>query len=258
MRNSKMSRQLFMFLLPIFITIYGFCNPNQSKDDKSWIDKPPKEWPQITMINHIEYVDKIHPVAGCSFLLDTGDDTLAATAKHILTYFKSEKMNSVSFKNTLKTWKMYPKNNPSDSVIVDKLINENCDESINRTIPPKVDWVLFSIREKSNNIQPLKFRTKPLKIGEKVYIVGWRYSDKECPQVIYEGNYVKSLDESVIISTTTLADNKIPGLSGSPVIDSKGCLIGIMSKKYGKMEQLASIDYPKEILEKTILKNKSN
>ena len=41
----------------------------------------------------------------------------------------------------------------------------------------------------------------------------------------------------------------MPGLSGSPVIDSNGCLIGIMSKKYGKMEQLASIEYPKKIIE---------
>jgi len=248
--NPKMSHKLLLFLLPLLVIAPGFDNSNQSINDEKWIDKPQHEWPQITMINHIEYIDKTHPVAGCSFLLDAGDDTLAATAKHILTYFKSENMNSVSFKNRLKTWKMYPKNNPADSVIVDKLINENADDAIDRPIASKVDWLLFSIKKKSNNIQPLKFRTDPFKVGEKVYIVGWRYSDKNCPQVIYEGNYVESLDSSVIISTKKLKDNKMPGLSGSPVIDSKGCLIGIMSKKYGKMEQLASIEYPMEIIEK--------
>ena len=60
---------------------------------------------------------------------------------------------------------------------------------------------------------------------------------------------MKSLDGSVIISTKKLRDNKIPGLSGSPVIDSNGCLIGIMSKKYRKLEQLASIEYPKKTIE---------
>ena len=87
-----MSHKLSLFLLSIFVTAFVFGNTNQSKNNKNWIDKPQDEWPQITMINHIEYVDKTHPVAGCSFLLDTGKDTIAATAKHILIYFKSEKM----------------------------------------------------------------------------------------------------------------------------------------------------------------------
>jgi S1-C subfamily serine protease len=53
----------------------------------------------------------------------------------------------------------------------------------------------------------------------------------------------------VIISTKILSDNRTPGLSGSPVIDSRGRLIGIMSQKYGKLEKLGSIQYPKRIIE---------
>jgi len=74
------------------------------------------------MINEIEYDDQHHPVAGCGFLLDTGTDTLAVTAKHVLTYFKSGAMSSVSFRGTLKEWKMYPKDNPADVVIVDSRV----------------------------------------------------------------------------------------------------------------------------------------
>ncbi|MFC1724742.1 HEAT repeat domain-containing protein [candidate division KSB1 bacterium] len=225
-------------------------NSEEREEYGSWMKKPAHEWPQITMINNIEYIDKSFPVAGCSFLLNTGKEVLAVTAKHILIYFKSEKMNSVSFKNTLKVWKMYPKDNPDDVVIIDKLINENPDEPILQAIPPKIDWLLFSIKDRSENIQPLKFRTGELIPDEKIYIIGWRYSDKNCPQVIYEGNYVKLLDDgSVIISTKDLANNKMPGLSGSPVIDSRGYVIGIMSQKYGKMEWLSSNEYPKKKLE---------
>jgi hypothetical protein len=173
---------------------------------------------------------------------------LAVTAKHILTYFKSEKMNSVSFQNSLKTWKMFPKNNPADFVIIDKMINENENETIDR-IPSKNDWLLFSVKKKSENIQPLKFRPTPLKKGEKIYIIGWRYTDENCPQVIYEGNFVEYDNGTILFSTKKLQDNKIPGLSGSPVIDSKGHLIGIMSQKAGKMERASSIDYPKKMLE---------
>lgn len=126
------------------------------------MEKPQSEWPQITMINQIEYTDKNHPVAGCGFLLDTGDEILAVTAKHVLIYFKSETMESVSFGETLKLWKMLPKNNPDVVVVIDKLINENPEEPL-RKIPPERDWLLFTIKERSQNIQPLKFRSGPMR-----------------------------------------------------------------------------------------------
>lgn len=239
-------------LIPIMAGIIlglSLVSPAPSQESGKWIDRPQNEWPQITMINRIEYIDKTFPIAACSFLLDAGSVTLAVTAKHVLTYFKSDSMTTVSFANRLKSWVMYPKNNPADSVVVDALINEDPGESIDRAIPSDIDWLLFFIKSRSNNIQPLKFRTDPLQPQEKVYIIGWRYTDMDCPQVIYEGNYVESIDGSVIISTKILSDNRTPGLSGAPVIDSEGRLIGIMSQKYGKLEKLGSIQYPKRIIE---------
>jgi len=223
------------------------CQDEEVTGYGHWMTKPQSEWPQITMINQIEYTDKSHPIGGCGFLLDTGDEVLAATAKHVLAYFKSENMESVSFNNTLKLWKMFPKNNPDDVVIIDQLINENADEPLGQ-IPPDADWLLFTIKERSPNIQPLRFRTTPLEEGETVYIVGWRYSDKDCPQVIYEGNFVRSEEGSFLMTTKELADNTMPGLSGSPVIDSRGYLLGLMSQKAGKMERASSIEYPKKLL----------
>jgi hypothetical protein len=213
------------------------------------MEKPQSEWPQITMINQIEYTDKNHPVAGCAFLLDTGDEILAATAKHVLIYFKSEAMKSVSFGETLKRWKMFPKNNPEDVVVVDRLINEDPEEPL-EDIPSERDWLLFTIKERSENIQSLKFRSRPMKEGEMVYIIGWRYTDKDCPQVVYEGNFVRSEEGSFLITTKELTDNTTPGLSGSPVIDSKGYLLGLMSQKAGKMERPSSLEYPKMLIEK--------
>jgi len=232
-----------------FSALFWQCQNKGSTDYEQWIKKPQREWPQITMINQIGYTDKNHPVAGCGFLLDTGDEILAATAKHILTYFKSETMESVSFKKTLKLWKMFPKNNPDDVVVVDKLINENPEEPLEH-IPSERDWLLFTIKERSQNIQPLKFRSGPMQEGETIYIIGWRYTDKDCPQVVYEGNFVRSEKGSFLITAKELADNTMPGLSGSPVIDTNGYLLGLMSQKAGKMERVSSLDYPRILIEK--------
>jgi hypothetical protein len=240
---------VFRFTIGLFLLAIGLVDhPAAEPDDYgAWMSSPRSEWPQIAMINRIEYTDKSHPIAGCGFLLDTGDEVLAATAKHVLIYFRSERMDSVSFGDTLKMWKMFPKDNPADAVVIGKMINANPEESLDR-VPTETDWLLFTVRERSPNIQPLRFRSGPLQPGEPVFIIGWRYSDKDCPQVVYEGNYVRSEDGSVLITTRELADNTMPGLSGSPVVDSDGYLIGLMSTKAGKMERLSSIDYPGRIL----------
>jgi len=88
-------------------------NTQSTKTALRSIDKAPSEWPPITMINQIVCSDTNYAVAGCASLLDTGDEILAATAKHVLRYFKSESMRSVSFWGTLRTWRMFPKDAPA-------------------------------------------------------------------------------------------------------------------------------------------------
>jgi len=59
----------------------------------------------------------------------------------------------------------------------------------------------------------------------------------------------------VIVSADALVDNTIPGLSGAPVIDAAGYVIGLMSTKYGKLQRLAPADYPRSLLEKRTRKS---
>ena len=213
----------------------------------SWMKRPPAEWPKIAVVNQIDYDDGHHPVAGCGFLLQVSDEVLAATAKHVLTYFKSAKMDSVDFEGTLKSWKMFPKNRPSDVVVLGELINRDPSESLNG-IPCGKDWLLFTIRKRSKRIQPLRIRTTRLVKGEPVYIIGWRYTEKECPQIVFDGVFVRSEKDSVCITVEKLIDNTIPGLSGSPVIDGKGYLIGLMSRGKGEIQRLSPVEYPRKLV----------
>jgi len=200
------------------------------------------------MVNRIEYEGSEHPVAGCGFLLDMGDAVVAATAKHVLTYFKSDAMDSVSFRGTLENWSMYPKDAPSSLVVVGDLLNENPDESL-EGIPIGRDWLLFAVRERPPDIQPLRLRAEPLQRGEPVYILGWRYTEEDQPQIVYEGTVVWAKKDSVEITVPALIDNTVPGLSGAPVVDSRGYVVGVMSRGSGKIQRLSSVDYVRSVLE---------
>jgi len=244
------SRALYRIVLAagvlLLLVLYPDSRPSQASD--TWVDRDPSEWPHISMVNQIDYADAHFPVAGCAFLVDTGSEILGVTAKHVLRYFKSETMNSVSFRGTLKEWRMFPKDDPAIVVVVDELLNEDEEESL-RDFPSGEDWLLFTLREVPEDVQPLRLRSTPLQEGEPVFIVGWRYTDTG-PQKIYSGSFAGREDGSILISTDALVDNRTPGLSGAPVIDADGSVIGLMSSKAGGMERLASVDYPRALLEK--------
>jgi len=147
----------------------------------------------------------------------------------------------------LKSWKMFPKDSPADVVVVDELVNRDPGESL-KGIPCGKDWLLFTIRTRSDKIRPLRIRTTPLVKGEPVYLIGWRYTEKDRPQIVFDGVFVRSEKDSVCITAEKLIDNTIPGLSGSPVIDGKGYLIGIMSRGKGEIQRLSPVEYPRKLL----------
>jgi len=234
---------LLVLLVP---TTLAQSAPDTSDEYGHWMEAPPGDWPEITMVNRITYTDDHHPVAGCAFLIDTGDEILAATAKHVLYYFKSKEMRTVSFGGSLKRWAMFPKNHPDDVVIVGRLINEDVKEPL-KPGPVERDWLLFEVEKRSPDIQPLRLRSTPLEPGEKVYVIGWRYPD-EGPPMVLEGRFRRVDGRTLLVAVKDLAYNKIPGLSGSPVIDSHGYVIGLMSQGAGALSRLSPVDYPKSII----------
>ena len=243
----KLSLSAACLLGVSFLAAYGGDQAEKPDSYGSWMTRPQAEWPQLALVNQIDYEEKHHPVAGCGFLLEFEAETVAATAKHVLTYFKSSEMDSVDFKGTLKSWKMFPKDHPAYVVVVDELINQDADESIT-DIPCGKDWLLFTVKKRSKKIQPLRLRTTPLEEGEPIYLIGWRYTEKDCPQVVYDGKFVRMEKDSVCITVPKLIENTIPGLSGAPVIDGKGYVIGIMSRGKGEIQRAWPIAYPRRLL----------
>ena len=163
-------------LMKLLLFLCPFSLFSQIKEP--WIIRPQNDWPQIAMTNNIQYKNGdryIHPsfaYAGTGFLINAGSDTLAVTAKHILLVARNKKSNAVTINKELLHWTMKPKMNFSDSVVIDKLINDDTTEIIeggNSSIFER-DMLVLSIKKASRNIYPLRVRYTTPRIVEKVYL----------------------------------------------------------------------------------------
>lgn len=215
-------------ILWIFFPLLGLTQTREV-----WIDLPPTQWPIIGLINEVQYkngdryIDPSFRYAGTGFLINTGTDTLAATAKHILWVAKNKQSSGVSINAHLQQWTMRPKGNTQDLATIDQLLNEDPNEKLEgagSSITER-DWIVFSVKKSSPKLYPLKPRFSPVQAGEKVFIISCPYNDSTTQ--IHPGVVVRKYGLDIFIDRDPKAN--MGGSSGSPVIDANGYLIGIIS-----------------------------
>jgi len=214
-------KKLFYFLL--FIIAFSSCS-------KAKVSVSDMEFPPTCLINHFEYFGGEHEFnqLGTAFLLKYRNDTFAITAKHILAILKPDSIKNLTLENFIKNWTMSPLNKENEIVIIDKLLNEDKSENLKSKILFEKDWLVFSIKENRSNVIPLEFRETPLIKGEKLYIVGWTRHMKEGSQRVYEFEFYKTNGTHLLLKKLIIPE-KMGGLSGGPVVDSNGKLVGIVS-----------------------------
>jgi hypothetical protein len=77
-------------------------------------------------------------------------------------------------------------------------------------------------------------------------------------QIVYEGVYVRSEEDTAVITAEKLIDNTVPRLSGAPVIDGKGHLVGLMSRGKGEFQRLSPVEYPLAFLKRRATQQRSH
>ena len=214
-------KNFFQYLF--LVIVFASCS-------KAEISVSGKQFPSISLINHYEYFQGKHEFTklGTAFLLKYKNDTFAITAKHTLAVIKPDSLKNLTLENFVKTWTMSPLNKENEKVIVDKLLNENKNESLKSETLYEKDWLVFSIKENKSTVLPLEFREKPLIKGEKLYAIGWTRHMKEGDQRVYEFEFYKTKGTHHLLKKLKIPE-KMGGLSGGPVVDGDGKLVGIVS-----------------------------
>jgi S1-C subfamily serine protease len=119
---------------------------------------------------------------------------------------------------------MFPRTLPQSSVEIEALgINDGLDWQ-------KCDWLILKLKHPAEALpaQPLHVRPDPVAIGERLYLIGCPYIERDCKQNVYRGkvtargfsdHFRYDLDPPV----------ELPGFSGAPIVDEKGYLVGVMT-----------------------------
>ncbi len=238
-----------------------------SQKNIPWVELSPEDWPPIALINKVkykngdQYIHSSFEYAGTGFLIDNEGELLAATAKHVLWIAANKNSNAVMINEDLQEWLMTTKDSSENSVHIDQLINEDPEEVLQgpQSSILERDWLLFSVKNITGNIQALKPRYSPVQVGEKVYVLSCAYSNPDC--TITESKILRKEGMDLLIEK--VSEENIGGSSGSPVIDAEGNLIGILSSSTkdnttGKDVIVAvSTEYLKNVLDKKPNLNKA-
>jgi hypothetical protein len=189
-----------------------------------------KTFPAIALTNRIEFTDPHfdQPRFSCGFLLAHNQDTFAITARHLLKIIKTKEMTHLAFGNSIKSWSLFSLLHKDKNAVTERLLNENAAASLEDKATYDDDWLVFSLRSNHTTVKPLAFRATPLRPGEKLYVVGWTRRMEEGPQRVYEFEYYKTIDHRLLLKDVIVPE-QFGGLSGAPLVDEQGQLVGIVS-----------------------------
>ena len=216
----RIMKKAVIFVFLCFVALNCFAQEKVSS----------KKFDEITLVNGITFFDSKfdQPRFSCGFLLKHGKDTLAITAKHILKVIKSDQMKSVSFENNIKSWCLYPLTKNTETVIIDRLLNENKSELLADKSTYINDLLVFSIKENHSKVKPLEIRDSALIQGEKLYVIGWTRKMESGEQRVYEFEFYKIIGDRILLKDIIVPE-QFGGLSGAPVVDENGKVVGIVS-----------------------------
>jgi hypothetical protein len=207
----------------IFLLVFLYSCSSQEKVSQ-------KVFEDISLTSRIDFFDpKLNQPRFCTgFLLQYNKDTFAVTAKHLLKIIKPPQMNTLSFDGFIKNWVLFPLDKKEDTIVTTKLLNQNPAAQLDDKSIYDNDWLVFSIGSNHSTVKPLQARTTPLIPGEKLYVIGWTRKMESGKQRVYEFEYYKTIGHRILLKEVIVPE-QFGGLSGAPVVDEQGAVVGIVS-----------------------------
>ncbi|WP_100642387.1 trypsin-like peptidase domain-containing protein [Alteromonas facilis] len=216
----------------------GRFNPGNAGDRyDARVGEKTLEWiatlPKHSGKNQLSFYDKAHDKAfvGNGFVISHNDTLYAVTVKHALLEAKTPQMEHVSIEQAVQQWSLAQHQGSSDPIVLGKLLNADPNEPIDMSVLQR-DWLVFELDQTQANtfLKPLTLRESTLSKNERLIAIGCTYATQNtCEQDTYAGHYVETEGNNLRVQMDSLDLATLRGLSGSPVLDSNGQVVGIVS-----------------------------
>lgn len=196
--------------------------------------------------------------AGSGFFISYRGSVYGVTAKHVLYFAKTESMDAVDFKGDLKSWEFVSPADSSVKIRAGNLLNKNSEELLSS--PIKGDWLIFEIEDElPENIHVFEVsESEPIQ-GEELSFSGFPYESEDSTRPLTVRGVYKSSKTKLDFNMDVPRGN-YGGMSGGPVLNSEGLVVGLVSMGYFNEEvqrmifSPASVSYFKEVIDQELTK----
>jgi hypothetical protein len=206
-------------------------DPAPLRENTGFVSLPTEDWPQISGINRVSFSDSRfnQRFVGNGFLLAHGSELYAITAKHVLLLAKTDAMSTVDLSGTGVKWVIHPNQEPAAGVTLGAMRNADSTEKLDPGVIER-DWLIFDVERNDSTLVPLKLRRAALAPGAQIYVVGCSYADQSaCRQNVLRGTLIEAGAKNLLVDLPGVALETLGGMSGAPVIDGNGDVVGIVS-----------------------------
>ena len=188
------------------------------------------EFPLSAGRNAVRFNDA-HPAAdfvGMGFVLEHAGRHFAVTAKHVLLVVNHPQLRSVDPAPVVSAWHMEVPGLEAPALGFGALLNADPDEALDLQVLQR-DALVCAV-DHPGPFTALKIAAKEPRPGERLYALGCTFATAEsCRQDVYAGTLVGQAEHNWLIDLGATDPATLRGLSGGPVVNAAGEVVGIVS-----------------------------
>lgn len=164
---------------------------------------------------------------GSGFVLEHQGKLYGVTAKHVLLMSKGGPPASTDLQGQLAHWRLRDPRG-GGTLSFGRLLNGDAKEAVTPAVLQR-DILIFELAD-AGAFTPIRLAQREPQAGERLHAVGCSYaSEASCAQDRFEGRYLEHKGVNLLIEMEPKLMQGLFGLSGAPVLNEAGELVGVVS-----------------------------
>lgn len=184
--------------------------------------------PLTTGINTVQFgAGAEQPFLGSGFVIEHEGRLYGVTAKHVLLMRAGGPPANTDVQSELSHWRLRDPRGDAQ-LAFGPLLNGDEHEAVTEDVL-KRDTLLFDLPA-AGDFKPLRLAASAPKLGERLHAVGCSYdTEQTCAQDRYAGVLLERQGHNLLIDLGSQDLGAMFGLSGAPVLNESGEVVGIVS-----------------------------